>query len=270
MSLAEGMGAVILAGDRGADDPVARARGTRCKALTPINGRPMLMRVLDALDDRGDFDRIVICGPRHEIASTDHDLQKRLGADPRLHWIDQGPSPASSAAAALDEISAEEPCFLTTADHALLDPDLLASFLDRALERREDVVVGLARLADVHAAYPQSRRTSFKLRDAAYCGCNLFLLRNARARRAAAFWRRVEDLRKKPWRVAGVFGPRALLGLITHSLSLPRALELMGRKMGLSIGAVVVDHPELAVDVDSADDFLLAEQILVRREGGAR
>ena len=64
MSLAEGMGAVILAGDRGADDPVARARGTRCKALTPINGRPMLMRVLDALDDRGDFDRIVICGPR--------------------------------------------------------------------------------------------------------------------------------------------------------------------------------------------------------------
>jgi GTP:adenosylcobinamide-phosphate guanylyltransferase len=45
--------AVVLAGDRGSEDPVARAAGVRSKSLTPVGGRPMVLRVIDALEDRG-------------------------------------------------------------------------------------------------------------------------------------------------------------------------------------------------------------------------
>ena len=41
--------AVVLAGDRTADDPVARAAGVPCKALALVGGRPMVHRVLEAL-----------------------------------------------------------------------------------------------------------------------------------------------------------------------------------------------------------------------------
>ena len=41
--------AVVLAADRTSADPVALAAGVPCKALAPVGGRPMLLRVLDAL-----------------------------------------------------------------------------------------------------------------------------------------------------------------------------------------------------------------------------
>ena len=41
--------ALVLAGDRTPDDPVARAAGVPCKALALVGGRPMVSRVLDAL-----------------------------------------------------------------------------------------------------------------------------------------------------------------------------------------------------------------------------
>jgi hypothetical protein len=37
--------AIVLAADRGPDDPVAVAAGVAAKCLTPIAGRPMVVRV---------------------------------------------------------------------------------------------------------------------------------------------------------------------------------------------------------------------------------
>jgi GTP:adenosylcobinamide-phosphate guanylyltransferase len=55
--------AVVLAGDRSAGDPVARATGVSSKALTPVGGRPMVLRVLDALEAAREIENIVLCGP---------------------------------------------------------------------------------------------------------------------------------------------------------------------------------------------------------------
>ena len=41
--------AIVLAADRRPDDPVAKAAGVPCKSLTPVGGKPMVFRVLDAL-----------------------------------------------------------------------------------------------------------------------------------------------------------------------------------------------------------------------------
>ena len=38
--------AIVLAGDRVPGDPVARAAGVPCKALAPVGGVPMVLRVL--------------------------------------------------------------------------------------------------------------------------------------------------------------------------------------------------------------------------------
>lgn len=41
--------AFVLPGDRLPEDPVARAAGVPCKALVPVGGVPMVLRVLSAL-----------------------------------------------------------------------------------------------------------------------------------------------------------------------------------------------------------------------------
>ena len=42
--------AIVLAADRGRDDPVAVAAGVAAKCLTPIGGSPMVVRVVRALE----------------------------------------------------------------------------------------------------------------------------------------------------------------------------------------------------------------------------
>jgi len=55
--------AVVLAADRGRNDPVAAAAGVAAKCLTPIAGTPMVMRVVRALRQSGRIDDILLCGP---------------------------------------------------------------------------------------------------------------------------------------------------------------------------------------------------------------
>jgi GTP:adenosylcobinamide-phosphate guanylyltransferase len=60
--------AVILAGVRPTGDPVAEAAGVSCKAFIPVGDRPMVLRVLDALDASRQIGTRILCGP-HKILS---------------------------------------------------------------------------------------------------------------------------------------------------------------------------------------------------------
>ena len=55
--------AIIMAADRNPDDPVARAAGVACKALTPVAGTPMVLRVLNALEESVQVGPRLLCGP---------------------------------------------------------------------------------------------------------------------------------------------------------------------------------------------------------------
>ena len=72
--------AVVLAADRTVPDPVARAAGVGCKALAPVGGIPMVIRVLDALAAARLVGACVLCGPGREIVAAEPLLQARLAA----------------------------------------------------------------------------------------------------------------------------------------------------------------------------------------------
>ena len=59
--------AIVLAADRDPGDPVAAAAGVPCKSLTPIDGIPMLFRVVNALNASREVDAINLCGPPQSI-----------------------------------------------------------------------------------------------------------------------------------------------------------------------------------------------------------
>ena len=61
--------AIVLAADRGRDDPVAAAAGVAAKCLTPVAGVPMVVRVIRALRESACVDTILLCGPAAEIAA---------------------------------------------------------------------------------------------------------------------------------------------------------------------------------------------------------
>ena len=105
------------------------------------------------------------------------------------------------------------------------------------------------------------------MQDGSYCGCNLFAFLTPRARRAADFWRQVENQRKNPLRVIRVLGVMAVLGYLMGRLSLAGALDRMSQRLGFKAGAVIMPYAEAAIDVDSAADLKLVGEIIARRQG---
>lgn len=257
--------ALVLAGDRGSDDPIVRAARIRSKSLLPIGGKAMIFRVLDALAASPEIDARIICGPPRAIVEHEPELNALITSG-RVKWFENLATPSSSAFSVLQTLPGDIPVLLTTADHALLNARMVNFFCSQARASGCDVVVGVALLETVTAAYPATRRTATRLRDGAYCGCNLFAFLTPQSRLAADFWRQVETQRKKPLRVIRILGWMAVLRFLLGWLSLDEALARISLRLGFKAGAVILPFPEAAVDVDSVEDWKLVEEIVSRRQ----
>ena len=255
---------LVLAGDRGPNDPVAQATGAPCKALAPVGGKPMLLRILETLEASPSVGELVLSGPARTALSASRELQSGIDAA-RWRWREPCASPSESARDALGSIDPGLPVLLTTGDHALLSPQIVEYFCAGARDANADLAVGMVLYDDVMAAFPGMRRTGLRFRDANYCGCNLFAFMSPDARRAADFWRRIEQDRKKPWRMIGVLGWYALLRYASGRLTLDEALELLSKRIGVTIARVMLPYPQAAVDVDKPSDWEFVER-LVRDE----
>ena len=65
---------IILAGDREPNDPVALHAGVSCKALTPVSGRAMVLRVLDALARTHEVGTPILVGPAMSAVEENAEL----------------------------------------------------------------------------------------------------------------------------------------------------------------------------------------------------
>lgn len=262
--------ALILAGNRGGNDTIASLTGVSHKAMAPINGVPMLVRLWRCLSACPAIAQIYVCIDGEELLTGIAELAAALKSG-RLIVIPPAASPAASVASALAEIGLERPLLVTTADHPLLTAEMIHHFLQVSAEQKEerDFVVALADLNVIRASYPDAIRTGYKLGGKSYSGCNLFLARRPAASRLAAFWRRMERFRKKPWRLILAVGPFALLRFGCGWLSLDAAVRHLSRKTGVKIGVVEMPFAEAAIDVDKPADYALVTSILQQREGEA-
>jgi GTP:adenosylcobinamide-phosphate guanylyltransferase len=258
--------ALVLAGSReGARDELAAAQGERHRALIPVGGVPMLVRVLRTLLAAPSVGSIVVSSDAPAALAEVPELKARV-ASGALSLRRSESSPSRSVLAVLDALPAGEPLLVTTADHALLTPAMVEHFLAACSAEPADVFVALVAASLLRARYPDSKRTYLPLRDDRYSGANLFAFLSPRARRAAEFWVRAEALRKRPWRLAAVFGPRALLAFWRRRFDLDTALARISDVIGAKVRPVRMPFAEAAIDVDHAADLALATRILAARE----
>lgn len=256
---------VLLAGDRQPNDPVALHAGVSCKALIPVSGRAMVLRVLDALQGAHEVSMPTLVGPSMAAVEGNAELAEQLRSD-QVRWMAPQETPSTSAFSALQSLSEEAPVLLTTADHALLTPEMVDHFCSKARESGCDVVAGVARHELVAEAFPGSRRTVTKLNDGGYCGCNLFAFLTPQGRTAADFWRKVEKERKNPLRVIKIIGWTTVLSYLLGQLSMDQVLVRLSKKMQLRVGVIRMPFAEAAVDVDKIEDLLLVESILADKQ----
>jgi len=256
--------AVILAGDRGPQEPLTQAAGVCCKALVPIAGRPMLIRVLTSLAESPSIGERVIAGLPPAASATHPELANQLHGRGLRH-TPPSPGPSASAAAALQTIADDRPVLLTTADHALLRPAVIEDFLSRATLTGLDFVAGVIRYPEFHQRYPGMPKTVLRFSDDHYCGTNLFAILTPQGRRVLNTWQHIESQRKTPWKTVSMLGWGSVLRFLIGRLSLSAATTRLSQHLGLNVGVVVLPFPDAAIDVDSEADWRFVEALAADR-----
>ena len=247
--------AVVLAGSRGAADPVARSAGVSHKAFAEVGGQSMLARVLDTLAEAPSIEGTAVV-----IESAAPEVPR-----PGVRRIDALRSPSLSALAAFAASGA--PVLVTTADHPLLTVEMVEHFIAEAQASGVDVAAGVATREVIESQEPTAPRTYLRFRDGEVSGCNLFALMTPGAEAALTYWRQLENKRKQPLRMAWAVGPWTLIRYAVGILTMRGATRALGRAAGCKAAMIALPFPEAAHDVDKPGDIAFAEACLAARGG---
>lgn len=253
--------ALVLAGTRVGGDPLARRFEVPHKAALPVAGRPMGEWVVEALRESPSIGRVLVAADWRSLGQAVPLMANRQKVVPVVAM----PTIGETVDAVLDAVA--PPVLITTVDHPLLTPAMIAEFLSK-VPRDADAAVAVARESVVQAAYPATRRTYARFRGARVTGCNLFLLASSRARAAVRFWSQLDSHRKDPGAMVGALGMGSLMLWWAGLLTIDGAARRLSRRVGARLAVVEMDEAEAAIDVDKPDDLALADAILTRRNGG--
>lgn len=254
--------ALVLAGTRAGGDPLAAHAGVSHKALIQVGDRTMIERVVRALDALPEVGRIRIAIERPELLASLPGLRPPACRRPAATVpAAAGPSASVAAVLAADGV----PLLVTTADHALLRPEWLRSFL-AAVPPDADVAIALARRSNVLAAAPGTRRTWLRFVEGDYSGCNLFLFCRPAAAGAVDLWQRFEADRRRPLAMMRRLGFGFALRYRFGRLRLDRALMRLGQLSGARIAAVELADGRAAIDVDKPEDLELVRRLVAGSE----
>lgn len=248
-----GLTALVLAGRRVGGDPLAEQAGVTHKALIEVGGRTMLERVTGALAQSRHVGRIVVSIERPDIVQALPPCGKPVVA------MAAAAGPSASVAAALE--AEGTPMLVTTADHALLTPEIIHEFLSGAPEAA-DAVIALARREVVLAAVPGTQRTFHRFADGDFSGCNLFLLARPAVAGVVRLWQELEADRKRPLAMLARLGPAYAIRYRLGKLTLESALERVGALSGARLDFVELRDGRAAVDVDKPSDLELVRGLL--------
>jgi len=249
--------AIVLAGSRPGRDSFAETFGTDLKALIPVGGEPMVRRPVRALLASETIGDVTV------LSQAAERIGAAVGTDTRAVFRESRGTIAETMLALCDDPATAWPLLVTTADHALLDREIVDEFARGA--EGADVAVGVVERRILAKRLPETQRTWLKFRGGAYTGANLFVLRSPRVRTAIELWRAVEQDRKKAWRVISLLGPATLIAVALRLVSLDEVMVQLGGRLGLRVKAVALSNPLAGVDVDKPADHALVEDILAGR-----
>ncbi len=237
------MKAVITAGGR-IDGAFASAAGTRVKALASLHGATMLERVLDALRGTG-ATRIAVVGGEEVRGACGAAVDR---------FIDESPSGSENILRALRAWPEDgEPLLYATSDLPYVTAEAIRDFVQRTPTGA--LAVPLVEFADYAVRFPQAPSCGITLAGERVVNGGVFLLPPDSAPRLAGAATAFFEARKRPWRMASLIGPLALIRFVAGRLSVTDLEGTAHRVLQMPARAVRGCAAELAFDIDTAAEY---------------
>jgi molybdopterin-guanine dinucleotide biosynthesis protein A len=240
--------AVVLAGGR-AEPPLAAPAGTDLRALIPFDGKPFVVRVLEALRACERLRRIAVVGPerlRETAAVGLADLLVAEGAGVFENFV--------AGAAAL---GSDGKLLLTACDIPLLSARAFADFLGRAPD--VDIAYPILRGEAFRAAFPGSENVLIPLREGPVIGGPCVLLDARALPRLEPAIARVLAARMSYARMVALLGVGFTVRFLLRRVSVADVERRVTALTGCTFRAVPDCDPVFPIDIDEPRDleFLL-------------
>jgi GTP:adenosylcobinamide-phosphate guanylyltransferase len=260
---------LILAGKRdGKLDPLAERAGVSHKCRVPINGKPLLEWVVEAVGPAFP-DAKVFISIHDPAVIADLPAVAALADSGRLVLCEAQSGIVESVehAIALAGRDAAFPLLITTADNVLAESGYLQGVHRDALASEGDAVVVLATRESIRAAHPDGQRKFYEFKDVAISNCNVFWLRNAKALKATEAFREGGQFAKNRARIAKAFGIFNLIRFRLGWWTLDKAFKAISRRFGVRVVPQITPDGAFAIDVDNERTYGVAELLLKARKG---
>ncbi|TYP51658.1 nucleotidyltransferase family protein [Thermosediminibacter litoriperuensis] len=245
--------ALILAGS-GGSEKLKESEGA--KALVKINGREMILYILDALKKLDYIEKIVIVGPQEKLGSlkTVKDVVVVEESDSIVENIELG----------LELFTDDEEILILTCDIPMVTAEAIDDFVKKAKDLDADFCYPIIRREDTERKYPGVKRTYVRVREGTFTGGNVVLVRAGSAKRCIKRVGEFFAYRKNPWKLAGILGFSIVLKFMLGQLTIPEIEERVHEIFGIKARAVISSFPEIGSDVDKESDLELARKVLGR------
>lgn len=243
------------------------------KALLTYNGKPSVQYTLEALREVPEIRRICLVGPRAELVAI---FEETAGLD----ILPSGETLMESILIGLRHFSSSPLVLFTTADLPLITPGAVRSFIKScaAIETGYGSNLFWAVVPErcFTGAYSKVRKGFNRFRDIDVCHGNLMMTdpRLMDNPRVAALIDAAYNARKNSVRAAMAIGWRVglsyLVGVhLLRRLTLERMARIVSRRFDLGVIPVLLEHPEITVDVDEPEDYRFIDEKLKGKEDGA-
>ena len=218
------------------------------KAFLVAGGRPLLAHVLDALGKASGIGRLAVVGP--EAA--------RPWLPPGALLVHDAGGLMDNVEAALRALGSEGPVLVVASDIPLLTPEAVEEFLAASRDVPADFCYAIVPRDAVERAFPGAQKTYVAVADGTFTGGSLMLVRPQVIERVRPLVERLLAARKKPWLLAQAFGWSVVLKFASGRLSIAEMMDRVAEMTGIAARAVVLQRPEVALDVDAGKPHNLA------------
>lgn len=167
------------------------------------------------------------------------------------HFID-------SLGVAVDNVQ-DETFLMTTVDLPCLTSEAVDDFISKS-DPEAAFNYPIVDIEIAKAAFPDMKRTTLRLRDGTFTGGNVSVLRTELVRQAMPIIKRAYEFRKSPVKLASLIGFGTLFKVAATKLA-PSVVSIsslersVSKFLGTKVKAIETAFPEIAADLDSAEQY---------------
>jgi molybdopterin-guanine dinucleotide biosynthesis protein A len=255
------MDAIVIAGGVPLPgEPLYEFTQGRPKALLDIGGKPMVQWVVDALNQSGTVEQIVIVGLNEDsglISAKPTAFTPSHGS--MLHNIRAGMEKVL-------ELNQNSHHVLTvSSDIPAIQGEMIDWVVNSAMETDHDIYYNVIPRHLMEARYPTSKRSYTRLKDIELCGGDMNVIRARTVTANEELWERIIAARKSVLKQAALVGFDTFFLLLIGQLILESGVKRVCRRLDITGRVLICPYPEVGMDIDKPHQLEILRQDLTQR-----